>query len=256
MVKGVSIKLSSYEETIPRLLRLIKLDNELKRHQHIVIKPFIASEPAASTPVAFVEQVLAFCAAHKSPESQISIAEGADSIDTSRLFEEQGYRALAEKYKVGLVDLNYTECEAIGKNEFAGFEHIMYPSLLKDAFIIVLPPVRVENGQYHGALTSMVGAFPARYYKGIFSRRKSKLDAYPFKYQVHDIILCKMPSLTLLELRDKGLLLAGNPLEMDKQAARLLGADGNGSSYLRMIDETLASIAEKKAEDAVEPATR
>ncbi len=247
MTKGVSIKLTSYEETIPKLFKLIKFDQELKRHEAIVLKPCVHEDAAHGTPLSFVEEVVKFCAAHKNPGAEVYIAEGADGADTSLLFEEQGYRALAEKYNVSLIDLNNTESESIGKNEFVGFEQIMYPSILKHAFVVSLPVVKPrEDVQLQGALTSMLGAFPARHYKGFFSQRKNKLDAYPLKYQVHDINLCKMPNFALLELRDKGVLLAGHPLEMDKQAAKLLGMDWRSIGYLRMLDETLESIAEKQ----------
>lgn len=249
MAKGVAIKVVSYQETVPKLLKLIKLDQELKKYQHIVLKPHLLEEGAKSTPIALVEQVLAYCVQHKQPEASISIVEGADGIDTSSLFEEQGYRTLAEKYNIGLIDLNNAESEPMGKNEFVGFEQIMYPSLMKDAFVISIPSVRYEEGgALHASLSNMIGTFPARYYKGIFSRRKNKLDAYPFKYQVHDINLCKTPHFALLDLQSKGLLLAGNPLEMDKQAATALGLDWRSIGYLRMLDETLATLATRKAE--------
>lgn len=247
MVKGVSIKLTSYDETIPKLFSLIKFDHELKKHETLVLKPFLHEDSAHSTPFALVESVVKYCAHHKQPGATLYLAEGADGIDTSHLFEEQGYRALAEKYDVSLIDLNTAETEPIGKNEFVGFEQIMYPSLLKNAFVVSLPVVKPhETVHMHGSLTNMLGAFPAQHYRGFFSRRKNKLDAYPHKYQVHDITLCKMPNLALIELRDKGLLLAGNPLEMDKQAAKLLGIDWRSVGYLRMLDETLDSIAEKQ----------
>ena len=39
MVKGVAVKLKSYEETIPQILKLIKLDEELRKHEKVVLKP-------------------------------------------------------------------------------------------------------------------------------------------------------------------------------------------------------------------------
>ena len=42
MAKGVAIKLASYEETIPKLLKVIKLGNELQKHKQIVVKPFLS----------------------------------------------------------------------------------------------------------------------------------------------------------------------------------------------------------------------
>lgn len=248
MTKGVSIKLASYQETIPKLLKLIKFEQELQKHDHIIIKPTLNENPALSTPRELVELIVAYTAKYKRDDATLALAEGADGLDTSELFESQGYRGLAEHYNVSLIDLNNVECEAIGKNEFVGFEEIMYPRVLKNAFVISLPAVRQdETMQLEASLSNMQGAFPARYYKGIFSRRKNKLDAYPLKYQVHDINLCKMPNFALFALTDKGVLLAGNPLDMDKQAATLLGMDWRSVGYLRMLDETTTSMAIKQA---------
>ena len=41
MAKGVSIKFRSYSETVPRLLDLINLKKELKKHSKIVLKPHL-----------------------------------------------------------------------------------------------------------------------------------------------------------------------------------------------------------------------
>ena len=242
MVKGLSIKFRSYHETIPQLLKVIKLDEELKRHERIVLKPSLTLETSESTPLGLVESTLAFCVAHKHPSAEIFIAEGADGADTMSLFDAQGYRKLAERHGVSLIDLNNADCESVGNNQFVGFETIMYPSILKDSFVISLPVLRKdEQKELDGALSNMLGAFPARYYQGFFSKRKNKLSDFPLKYQVHDIVMCKMPELALIDASQQGVILAGKPLDMDKQAARLLGLDEGSVGYLRMIEETLAS---------------
>ena len=44
MVKGVAVKLKSYEETVPKLLKVIKFDEELKKHERIVLKVNLSGE--------------------------------------------------------------------------------------------------------------------------------------------------------------------------------------------------------------------
>lgn len=238
MVKGVSIKFVSYEETIPKLLKLIKFDQELKKHESIVLKPTLSADRARSTEPAFVEAVTRFCAANKNSSAQVFIAEGCDGADTMHVFEEHGYHTLAEKYGVGLVDLNRTQSESIGSNDFVGFSSIMYPSLLRSSFIITLPRLALdEKTDIAGAIASMLGAFPARYYKGFFSSTKNKLEAYPMKYRLHDITVCKMPDFAIVDAHEKGVILAGRALEIDKQSTKLLGIDWKSIGYLRMIDE-------------------
>ena len=91
----------------------------------------------------------------------------------------------------------------------------------------------------------MLGAFPADYYSGFFSSKKSKIRKHPIKYSIHDILKCKMPDFTIIDASEKGIILAGRPLEMDKQAARLLEKDWKSISHLRLVDETFAEEGDK-----------
>lgn len=246
MVKGVSVKLTSYGETIPKLLELLKLGDELKKHSKIVIKPVIDSKKENSTSMQLVEQVLRFCIGNISPGTEIFIAEGADGVDTEDLFDEHGYRKLAEHYGVGLIDLNKAVSERMGKNDFKGFEYIMYPSVLQDSFIISLPILRKDSTYgFQGSLSAMLGAYPAQHYKGFFSSKKNKLDSASPHNRVHDIIMCKMPHLAIIDFPEKGVILSGKPLDMDKEATKLLGIDWK-VTYLRPIDETITMQKSKE----------
>lgn len=239
MAKGAAIKFKSYEETVPALLKAIKLDEELKRHEKIVLKPNLHSNPEFFTPTAFVEAVVAYCVQHKNPGAEVIIAEGADGEDTLNLFEERGFRAIAEKYGVGLVDLNRTDSEEVVDADFLIKDSVMYPSVLKEAFIISLPLLKKHEGHgMAGSLSTMLGAYSGRHYKGFFSRTKNKLVG-PLKYQIHDITKARMPQLGLVDAHELGYILVGQPLDVDKQAAKLLNLDWRSVGHLRLIDESL-----------------
>jgi len=256
MAKGVSIKFRSYSETIPRLLELINLEKELKKHSKIVLKPYLSpleGEKTLSTPVAFVEQVLRFCLKNKNPVSEIFIAEGVDGGDTQELFDKLGYSKLAENYAVGLIDLNNAEVEKIEQHDFLKFSEIMYPKILKEGFVISLPPlIQDKEVTLIGALSNMLGAFPASYYRGFFSRTKSKLRKWPMKYTVHDILKCKLPEFAVIDASEKGVILAGMPKDIDKQAAKLLGIEWKNIDYLKLIEESfLEKVEKEKKEDTI-----
>jgi len=242
MVKGVAVKLNSYEETIPKVLSLIKFDEEIKKHEKIVLKPsLIAGEPELSTNSEFVEQVLKFCVENKNPGTEIFIAEGCDGQETKEMFDELGYTNLSEKYGVGLIDLNNSEVEDLENEKFLKFDKIKYPKILSESFIISLP-VLFEHRELGlaASLDNMLGAFPAKYYKGFFSNSKNKIKKYPKKYQIHDIIQCKIPEFTVIDASEQGLLIAGQPLEMDKQAAKSMGVSWQSVDHLKLLDETLS----------------
>ena len=75
MAKGASIKFRSYKESVPKLLSLLKLQNEIKKYDKIILKPHISSE--SSTPAEFAEVVLRFCLENKNPVADVLIAEGS-----------------------------------------------------------------------------------------------------------------------------------------------------------------------------------
>ena len=60
MAKGASIKFSSYEESVPKLLNALKLENELKKYDKIVLKISL-KDYEEFTPVEFAEPILKFC---------------------------------------------------------------------------------------------------------------------------------------------------------------------------------------------------
>lgn len=250
MAKGISVKLKSYNDTIPKLLKLIKLDDELKKHKKIILKPYLHPEKEKSTKAEFVEPVLRFCLQYKDPDAQVFIAEGADGANTMDLFSELGYQKLSEHYSIGLVDLNDSSVQEIRDGEFMKFERIMYPEFLLDSFIISLPflTADAETG-ITGSLAAMLGAFPMSYYKGMFSSKKTKIRKEPIKYAIHDILKVKMPDLAIIDASSNGMLLAGQPIEMDKQSAKLLGKDiSNEVPYIKLAEDSFKEKPKKASE--------
>lgn len=249
MVKGASIKFQSYEVTVPRILDAFKVQRELKKYDKIVLKPYLSRDAEKTTPLVFVEEVLKFCLAHKNPVAEVFIAEGSDGEDTSALFGDLGYKLLAEKYSVGLVDLNEAETEMM-TGDFLKFTEIYYPKILLNSLVISLPKLSSdEETEVFGALANMLGAYPAEQYSGFFSSKKNKIRKWPMKYSIHDIIQCKMPNFALVDASAYGVILAGLPLEIDKQGAKLLGKDWKDVAHLRLVDKSDGQKAPEKKED-------
>lgn len=247
MIKGASIKFQSYGTTVPKILDLMKIERELKKFDKIVLKPHLSTDAENSTPAEFVESVLQFCIQHKNPVAEVFIAEGADGEDTRELFDSLGYKSLAEKYSIGLLDLNESETETIEDEDFLKFSEIHYPKILKESLVISLPKLHAdEEAEVFGALANMIGAFPAEYYSGFFSSKKSKIRKWPMKYSIHDIAQCRMPHFALVDATQYGVILAGLPLEIDKQGAKLLGKDWKEVGHLRLIDKSLTQEEPEK----------
>jgi uncharacterized protein (DUF362 family) len=240
MVKGASIKFTNYQESVPKLLSLLKVSEELKKYDKIILKPNINKD--SHTPVEFVEAVLQFCMNDKNPLTEVFIADGADGEDTMEMFESLGYQDLAEKYSIGLIDLNNTETEEIIDGEFLKFEEINYPKILLNSCVLSLPVL--EEGietEILDSLSNMLGAFPSRHYAGFFSLKKNKIRKWPIKYSIHDVLRCKMPNFTIIDASQQGQIIAGLPIEVDKQAAKLMDKDWKSIPHLKLIDEAFSS---------------
>ncbi len=240
MIKGASIKFVSYHDTVPKILDLLKLPHEIKKYDKIVIKPHLSEDTDKSTPKELVESVLKFLMQHKNPITEVFIAEGAEGLPTEDLFESLGYNKIAEQYHVSLIDLNNTETEEIESGDFLKFPSIHYPKILLNSFLISLSKVSDhEETVVLGSLTNMLGAYPSSHYKGFFSRNKNKIRKWPIKYSIHDIVRIKMPDFALIDASSNGNLMAGLPLELDKQVAKTLGKDWRNVPYIKLLDESL-----------------
>ena len=90
-----------------------------------MLKPNLAQDSNNSVSADFVEAILKFVQENKNPVTEVFIAEGADGIETEELFESQGYKKLAEKYDVGLIDLNTTETQEVISEEFITIDDFM-----------------------------------------------------------------------------------------------------------------------------------
>ncbi len=241
--KGVAVRMSSYEGSIGKVLNLIKFNEEIKKHEKLIIKVhLVPGKLEESTKSEFVEEIIKFCLLNKNPTAEIIIAEGVNGADTRQIYDERGFTKLAEKYGVGLVDLNESQTVQIQSPGFLRFDWVHYPEILLNSFVIIASTLSPhEELGVSASLNTMVGAFPAKNYSGFFAKTKNKLDRFPLKYQVHDILKCKMPELALIDCLDKGLLIVGKPSEMDKQAAKVLGLDWNQVQHLRLIEESFSS---------------
>jgi len=246
-VKGVSIKFKSYFETVPKLLEITKLDTVLKKSDSIVIKPSLRNSASVNTPIDFAEAVLQFCMNNKSPGAQVYIAEGSDGQDTMEVFEESGYKRLAEKYGVSLVDLNTAETEDTYPSNSLVFESIQYPRILKNSLVISIPKLSLDaETDMQASLSNMLGAYPARHYKGFFTKSKTKLRKEPIRYAIHDMVRCKMPDVAVIDASDQGMILTGHPLEIDKQAAKLLNKEWKTIGYMNLINDNYLQDLDKE----------
>lgn len=255
MAKGIAIKFKSYGETVPKILDVIKLDKELVKHSKVVIKPFLRNTSSNNTPIEFIESVLRYVISNKNPDTSVFIAEGSDGEDTLDVFDRLKVKDIAERYSVGLIDLNHAETDEVQDGDFAKHSTIKYPKILLESFVISIPKLSEDAVlEMQGSLSNMIGAFPAKHYRGFLSANKTKLSKHHSKYNIHDIIRCKMPELAIIDASEQGQIIAGVPLDMDKIGAKLLGKEWKSVSHLRMVDERVNSYKYREKTESSENA--
>ena len=246
------VKFESYEKSIPELLDKVRFKGLLKKNKKkIILKPNLTlnKKPPTTTNVKFVEETVKYIKNYS--RERIIIAEGSGGSTTKECFEELGYGKLAEKYDIGLVDLNGAETVKIKKPEFKKFKVIEYPKILLNSFLISLPVLK----EHHEAtvtlsLKNMLGVFPSKHYQSRGVSWKNKIHKWSIDYSIHDILACKFPDFAICdasigqiggevsgEPKKFGLLLAGFPLEVDKKGAEILGYDWRKIRHLVFASE-------------------
>ena len=76
--------------------------------------------------------------------------------------------------------------------------------------------------------------------------KKNKIRKWPIKYSIHDILKCKMPNFAIIDASKQGYILAGLPIEIDKQAVKLLGTDWKSVAHLKLVDESFSKPVKRE----------
>lgn len=158
-------ELTTYAETVPRLLDALGADKVLAEQDRIVLKPNLieAQPPPVTTNVRCVEAVVAYC--KKASRGEIIVADGSGGCETGECFVALGYNRLKEEYGVELLDLNAVETVTLSdpSNLFLKAFHI--PKILLDAYLISIPVLKSHSmsGVTLG-MKNMMGVAPERYY--------------------------------------------------------------------------------------------
>jgi len=161
----VVAELTTYAETVPRVLDALGADKVLAQQDRIVLKPnLIEARPApVTTDVKCVEAVIAYC--KEVTRGKIIVADGSGGCETSECFVALGYKRLEKEYGVELLDLNAAKTVTLTdpSNLFLSTFHM--PEVLRDSYVVSIPVLKAHSmsGVTLG-MKNMIGAAPERYY--------------------------------------------------------------------------------------------
>jgi uncharacterized protein (DUF362 family) len=255
MSRVAKIKFNDYTFSIHRALDLIHAGVHLPQQGLIIIKPNLtnSSPPPVTTNVAAVEAVYLYCKSHT--KAEIAIGEGCGSGRTDDVYGTLGYKDLAKKYGLELIDFNETDTVLLEDKDALQLKRFHMPRIAQQAFIISLPVLKDHSfTKTTIAMKNMFGLAPGRFYAGGWN--KSKLHTPSTDKSVVDICRYKKPDLSIVDAsvaltgmhlsgRKKkiGLILAGfDPVAVDTIGSELLGHNPRRLPYLTLADGLLGSM--------------
>lgn len=252
------VKFVNYESSVHKLLDNTNFKKIIKEKKRIILKPNLTLCKAfpTTTDSKFVEEIIKYIKKYNK-KAEIIIAEGSGGDKTDKCFKKLGYEELSKKYKVLLLDLNEAETKKIKSEKFKKFSFIEYPKALLTGFVISLPVLKEHTtAKVTISLKNMLGAFP----KQEDADWKTSMHKWPIEYSIHDILVCKFPDYAICDAsiaqleheingyaKEIGILIAGEPLEVDKRGAFLLGHDWKRVPHLVLADELKSSKLKNKS---------
>jgi len=246
-----TVEFSSYHESVASVLDTIGAKEVLTRQSAILIKPNLtnASRHPVTTSAECCEAVADYV--RSCSKANIVIAEGAGdpSLETHQIFDLLGYKKMADRHGIPLVDLNTSAVKKLENPECSVFPEMYLPEIAFTHFIISIPVLKAHSlSTITGTLKNMMGFAPPKYYSGRFGVWKKAAFHRNTHQAIADLNRYRSPDLSLMDASiglseyhlggrhcnpPVGKILAGfDPLEVDRTAATLLGLDWKSIPHL------------------------
>lgn len=244
LMRLAMIDFCSYHESVAEALDKIDARNTLAKQSSILIKPNLtnASPHPVTTPAVCCEAVIEYI--RSCSKATIVIGEGCGDafLETNEIFDLLGYRKLARRHSVTLVDLNTSPLRKLENKNCPVFPEIYLPEIAFTHFIISVPVLKAHSlSMITGTLKNMIGFAPPKYYSGRFGGWKKSVFHKNMQQAIIDLNRYRSPDLSLMDASvglaefhlggrhclppAKKIITGSNPLEVDRQAAKLLGLD-------------------------------
>ncbi len=191
--------LSTYSETVPKVLDAIGAAEPLANQRRIVIKPNLieARHPPITTDVRCVEALIKYCKDVSSAE--VIVAEGSGGCETPEAFARLGYNRLRKDYGVELEDLNVAEVVTLTDESNAFLRRFHLPEVLLDSYLISVPVLKAHSMvEVTLGMKNMMGVAPERFY-GVGGHYKKWALHARLHRAIFEINKFRRPDLTLID---------------------------------------------------------
>ena len=252
MTEIAEIEFLSYAESVPEVLDAAGAGEALRRQPAVLIKPNLinASPFPITTAPECVEAVIGYVRSRS--EAVIVIGEGCGdkSLETDEVFDRLGYRELARRQGVELVDLNHAPLRRLEDKSCRVFKEMYLPEIALTHYLISVPVLKAHSySKITGTLKNMIGLAPPKHYSGRFGTWKKSVFHGKMHQSIVELNKYRAPDLSLMDatigMSDYHLggahcdpplnrLIAGfDPLEIDRRGAELLGLTWRNIAHLK-----------------------
>jgi len=254
------IEFVSYPESVPRAFDAIGAAAVLKKQPAVLIKPNLinASPFPITTSAECVAAVIEYV--RSCSEAVIVVGEGCGDpgLETDEVFDRLGYRALARRFDVELVDLNRAALRRLEDARCSVFREMYLPEIAMTHFLISVPVLKAHSySQITGTLKNMIGLAPPKHYSGRFGTWKKAVFHGKMHQSIVELNRYRAPDLSLMDatvgMPDYHLggarcdppvnkLVAGfDPYRVDRRSAELLGLRWQRIVHLRQRNGSASS---------------
>lgn len=246
------IEFVSYSESVPKALDAIGAGEVLRRQTAVLIKPNLINASAfpITTAPECVEAVIEYVRSCSAAEIVIGEGCGDARLETDEVFDRLGYRELARRHALELVDLNNAPLVRLEDQDRPVFKEMYLPEIAMTHYLISVPVLKAHSfSKITGTLKNMIGLAPPEHYSGRFGTWKKAVFHGKMHPSIVDLNRYRTPDLSLMDAAvgmadyhlggarcdpPLGKLIAGfDPVEVDRRSAELLGLRWQSIGHLK-----------------------
>lgn len=178
---------ADWNKSINNILDAADLIGAIKTKEKVLIKPNLVNTdpPPVTTPVGLVEAIVNYIKT-KSPQVEVLVGDGTGSLDyeTEYVFKSLGYRSMAERKKINLIDLNKSPYVTLSNPELKRWPEMHLPEVVMKSYLISVPVLKAHSlAGVTLSMKNMMGACPPKHYcKGGHWKKAS------FHSRIHEAI--------------------------------------------------------------------
>ena len=198
----INEKFDDYQTTVQRCMAKAGADKLLPNGTPVMLKPNLINGSAhpITTPPTFCEAVIRFIRRYTIADIVIAEGCGDPHLNTSDVFAQLGYVALAQQQNVKLLDLNTAPLVHKRNSDCKIFKEMWLPKAVFEHVLISLPVLKAHSlSRLTGSMKNMIGIAPPKHYSGQHGFWKKAVFHHHLDQAIVDLISYRKPDFTIMD---------------------------------------------------------